>query len=624
MAKDKNTEWGSAEKKLSIIDAIVSRKGGKAKKELPPSDMASGYAQMFEPGRRSDLEQQMRDAFDTSRRESWMQRGDAFLGDIMERKQQEQEWMGLGQGYLDDIYTARGDDYLDQPGGYLSQAARGIYDALGGEMMRDEYERRADIQDSWRTYDIEQESAAQQQREAYETRGDAMMRDEYERRADTAWDWIQATRQEHGLMSQTDIDRYEAMGDDYLDQPGGYMSKATRRGYEDAADAAAKAIREQRQKEIEDYYRRGDRMYDDVEKEKKKERERKQKEREKYRKRGDAWYDDIEKEKEKKAKRIRDINYEILGDEWVDPDKWGGVAGAGYLPQKERDKYDKKADAAYEAIEKQRKKEADRLDKRMGDAQRDYRLRKEKYGREGDAFLKSEINSLKEQYTRLGTQMRSADAITRQQLMQQRNALLEEGKRYAADLNLREIPNTFPWLEPTSDIARTAELAQKGVQGQVAGQLLGQAGRGSFYKRGELFRGTSYASTGAINGVMKALAGIFILFVFIGVFYMVFGPIYDSMIHNFTIIVAADGDATLGGKSIPVLFDNVAKVVLVWVPLIVFAGALYKLTALVFEREVGTRTTEETEWDMLGAIEDSTDLDMGSDPSVFEAYGGGY
>ena len=105
---------------------------------------------------------------------------------------------------------------------------------------------------------------------------------------------------------------------------------------------------------------------------------------------------------------------------------------------------------------------------------------------------------------------------------------------------------------------------------------------------------------------------------------MVFGPIYDSLIHNFTTIVSIDGDPTLGGKDIPTLFDNVAKVVLVWVPLIVFAGALYKLTALVFEREVGTRTTEETEWDMLLAGEDSMDLDAGSDPSVFEAYGGGY
>ena len=105
---------------------------------------------------------------------------------------------------------------------------------------------------------------------------------------------------------------------------------------------------------------------------------------------------------------------------------------------------------------------------------------------------------------------------------------------------------------------------------------------------------------------------------------MVFGPIYDSLIFNFTNIVSADGDPTLGGKDIPTLFDNVAKVVLVWVPLIVFAGALYKLTALVFEREAGTRTTEETEWDMLGSIEDSTNLDIGTDPSVFEAYGGGY
>jgi len=233
------------------------------------------------------------------------------------------------------------------------------------------------------------------------------------------------------------------------------------------------------------------------------------------------------------------------------------------------------------------------------------------------------------EYSELGKKIRDAPNSTQKlQLIQKRNDLIDEGKDLAAPdkLNKQDIQEgKFPYVEhvTTGDIIK--EGAKSATEDLDALQSTMGTGMGALgLKRGQVFRGTSYQSTGAINGVMKALAGIFILFVFIGVFYMVFGPIYDSLIFNFTNIVSADGDPTLGGKDIPTLFDNVAKVILVWVPLLVFAGALYKLTALVFEREVGTRTTEETEWDMLGAIEDSTDLDAGSDPGVFEAYGGGY
>jgi hypothetical protein len=237
---------------------------------------------------------------------------------------------------------------------------------------------------------------------------------------------------------------------------------------------------------------------------------------------------------------------------------------------------------------------------------------------------------LENYYSRLGTEIRkSKDPIRRGALVKERNKTLEEAKKLAAELN-SENPNTVPYLPgkfPNVDPDSSTfglDFMKTATTGKIGDVMTQRLGKGAGYDRGDLFRGTSYQSTGAINGVMRALAGIFILFVFIGVFYMVFGPIYDSLIFNFTNIVSADGDATLGGKSIPTLFDNTARVILVWVPLIVVAGALYKLTALVFEREVGTRTTEETEWDMLGAIEDSTDLDAGSDPSVFEAYGGGW
>jgi hypothetical protein len=248
-----------------------------------------------------------------------------------------------------------------------------------------------------------------------------------------------------------------------------------------------------------------------------------------------------------------------------------------------------------------------------------------------DDTLKTEFNRIAMEYQNLGAQIgRTTDAKERNELISQRNKLIGRGQSMVQQL---QIPvgrpgnrkGEFPFVEPVT----TGDLIKEDLEGatkdldalqSTMGKGMGALG----LKRGQVFRGTSYASTGAINGVMKALAGIFILFVFIGVFYMVFGPIYDSLIFNFTNIVSADGDPTLGGKDIPTLFDNIAKVILIWVPLLVFAGALYKLTALVFEREVGTRTTEETEWDMLGAIEDSTDLDAGSDPGVFEAYGGGY
>tara|TARA_R110002110_G_scaffold96600_3_gene248666 strand:+ start:877 stop:2643 length:1767 start_codon:yes stop_codon:yes gene_type:complete len=239
----------------------------------------------------------------------------------------------------------------------------------------------------------------------------------------------------------------------------------------------------------------------------------------------------------------------------------------------------------------------------------------------------AQFEFIKTQYSELGKKIRDAPNATQKlQLIQQRNDLIDEGKDLADKLGKEDIQEgKFPYVEPvkTGDIVK--EGAKSATEDLDALQSTMGKGMGALgLKRGDVFRGTSYQSTGAINGVMKALAGIFILFIFIGVFYMVFGPIYDSLIFNFTNIVSADGDPTLGGKDIPTLFDNVAKVILVWVPLLVFAGALYKLTALVFEREVGTRTTEETEWDMLGALEDSTDLDMGSEPGVFEAYGGGY
>lgn len=234
-----------------------------------------------------------------------------------------------------------------------------------------------------------------------------------------------------------------------------------------------------------------------------------------------------------------------------------------------------------------------------------------------------EYNRISELYSRLGTEIRNEpNALKRQALIRERNALINDGQNLAQTLGIDRIPGVFPFVQPTATGVGATLGATIGA-GALGGAATERLGRGAGIRRGSMFRGTAYSTTGAINGVMKALAGMFILFIFIGVFYLVFGPIYDSLIFNFTNIVSADGDATLGGKSIPALYDNVAKVILVWVPLIVFAGALYKLTALVFERESGSRTSEESEWDLMGSM-DNTDLDMGSDPTVFESYGGGW
>lgn len=158
------------------------------------------------------------------------------------------------------------------------------------------------------------------------------------------------------------------------------------------------------------------------------------------------------------------------------------------------------------------------------------------------------------------------------------------------------------------------------------GQRLGTATRGSKYLglQAGAIRHTLPASTGSLNGVMRGLAGLFILFIFISVFYMVFGPVYDVLITNFLSIAGADGSTMLGGKDIAVLYANTANAILIWVPLIVIGGTLYLLISMVFEREskgmAGANIM--TEWDVFGGMDDDTDinldiaLDGGMDDSV--------
>tara|TARA_R110000824_G_scaffold369399_3_gene558878 strand:+ start:495 stop:1793 length:1299 start_codon:yes stop_codon:yes gene_type:complete len=159
------------------------------------------------------------------------------------------------------------------------------------------------------------------------------------------------------------------------------------------------------------------------------------------------------------------------------------------------------------------------------------------------------------------------------------------------------------------------KIATYGVkQLRESGAELGMATRGSQYmglQKGAL-HGTLPQSTGALNGVMRGLAGLFVLFVFISVFYMVFGPVYDVLITNFLLIAGADGSTMLGGKDIAVLYANTANSILLWVPLLVIGGTLYLLISMVFERESKglARTNEMLAWDALATSDDNVNLDM--------------
>ena len=175
-------------------------------------------------------------------------------------------------------------------------------------------------------------------------------------------------------------------------------------------------------------------------------------------------------------------------------------------------------------------------------------------------------------------------------------------------------------------ISAADAIALQGISNvRRSGQRLGTAERGSQYlglQKGAI-RHTLPQSTGALNGVMRGLAGLFILFIFISVFYMVFGPLYDVLITNFLLIAGADGSTMLGGKDIATLYANTANAILIWVPLIVIGGTLYLLISMVFEREskglAGSNIM--TEWDVFGGMEDDSNLDIALDGGIDEPMG---
>jgi hypothetical protein len=169
-------------------------------------------------------------------------------------------------------------------------------------------------------------------------------------------------------------------------------------------------------------------------------------------------------------------------------------------------------------------------------------------------------------------------------------------------------------------------IALQGAQTlRKSGQALGTATRGSGYLglQQSGFHGTLPQSTGALNGVMRGLAGLFILFVFISVFYMVFGPVYDVLITNFLSIAGADGSTMLGGKDIATLYANTANSILIWVPLITIGGTLYLLISMVFERESKgmARTNEMLQWDALSGMDEDMNLDIALDGGMDDAMG---
>ena len=182
---------------------------------------------------------------------------------------------------------------------------------------------------------------------------------------------------------------------------------------------------------------------------------------------------------------------------------------------------------------------------------------------------------------------------------------------------LRDIPREHGLtdLKPRRLLSEADKIAlQAATKLRSEGQRLGTATRGGRYlgiPKGGI-RHTLPQSTGSLNGVMRGLAGLFILFIFISVFYMVFGPLYDVLITNFLLIAGADGSTMLGGKDIATLYANTANAILIWVPLTVIGGTLYLLISMVFEREskglAGANIM--TEWDVFGGMGEDEDLNL--------------
>ncbi len=206
------------------------------------------------------------------------------------------------------------------------------------------------------------------------------------------------------------------------------------------------------------------------------------------------------------------------------------------------------------------------------------------------------------------------------------------GAKAGAQLGARGVATGAKYgvIDPTRRAAGMVSAADKiagqGVSNVLrSGQRLGMATRGGQYlgvQKGAL-RGTMPQSTGALNGVMRGLAGLFVLFIFISVFYMVFGPLYDVLITNFLSIVGADGSTMLGGKDIATLYANTANSILIWIPLLVIGGTLYLLISMVFERESKgmARTNEMLQWDALTGMDEDVNLDIAFDGGMDDTMG---
>jgi hypothetical protein len=222
-----------------------------------------------------------------------------------------------------------------------------------------------------------------------------------------------------------------------------------------------------------------------------------------------------------------------------------------------------------------------------------------------------------------------------QQALEMEQAL-ERGAAAGARLGIRgakagaKAGAKYGVIDPTRRAAGMVSAADKiagqGVSNVLrSGQRLGMATRGGQYlgvQKGAL-RGTMPQSTGALNGVMRGLAGLFVLFIFISVFYMVFGPLYDVLITNFLSIVGADGSTMLGGKDIATLYANTANSILIWIPLLVIGGTLYLLISMVFERESKgmARTNEMLQWDALTGMDEDVNLDIAFDGGMDDTMG---
>ena len=113
-------------------------------------------------------------------------------------------------------------------------------------------------------------------------------------------------------------------------------------------------------------------------------------------------------------------------------------------------------------------------------AVRDERMSQAQRLRKADATAnRREYNRISELYSRLGTEIRKEpNALKRQALIQERNALINDGQNLAQTLGIDRIPGVFPFVQPTAT-GVGATLGATIGSGALGGAATERLGRGA-------------------------------------------------------------------------------------------------------------------------------------------------